>query len=119
MGDRQDRQCKNIIFNTKATTLSVLPLLQVKAVVRRDRLQYHNSITMCQIVILIAAIVAGNAVVSFAKLEEVFGWKDVSYQWPSKDVENNAIASGEYIAKNNLPLGLIRWKDKMFITVPR
>lgn len=30
-----------------------------------------------------------------------------------------AIASGEYVQANNLPVGLEIWRNKLFITVPR
>ncbi|KAJ8982128.1 hypothetical protein NQ317_002854 [Molorchus minor] len=54
-----------------------------------------------------------------AKLEEVFAWKEVSYAWPNDEARNEAVKNGEYIRENNLPLGLERWKDKLFVTVPR
>lgn len=53
------------------------------------------------------------------KLEEQFIWKQVDFAWPNADAKNDAIKSGEYIPGHNLPLGLGRWKDKLFVTVPR
>lgn len=60
-----------------------------------------------------------NTVAAFAPLEEVFSWKDVSFKWPTEEERKNAIDNGDYIIENNLPLGLARWKDKLFVTVPR
>lgn len=57
--------------------------------------------------------------VALADLNEVYSWKDVSFKWPSEEAKNRAIGDGQYIAGNNLPLGLARWKDKLFVTVPR
>ncbi|XP_063921680.1 protein yellow [Zophobas morio] len=54
-----------------------------------------------------------------AALEEVFAWKELSFAWPSDEAKTSAIKSGHYIPENNLPLGLERWKDKLFVTVPR
>lgn len=54
-----------------------------------------------------------------AKLEEKFHWKQLVFDWPSEEAEKNAIKSGEYVVENNLPLGLERWNNKLFITVPR
>ena len=54
-----------------------------------------------------------------AKLEEKFHWKQLVFDWPSKDAEEKALKSGEYVIENNLPLGLEKWKNKLFITVPR
>lgn len=56
---------------------------------------------------------------AFAALEEVFGWNELSFAWPSNEAKENAIKSGDYVPENNLPLGLDRWKDKLFVTVPR
>ncbi|CAH0546393.1 unnamed protein product [Brassicogethes aeneus] len=53
------------------------------------------------------------------KLETVFEWKQVEFAWPSEEAKANAIKEGHYIPANNLPLGLDRWKDKLFITVPK
>uniref|UniRef100_A0A182VSS2 Protein yellow n=1 Tax=Anopheles minimus TaxID=112268 RepID=A0A182VSS2_9DIPT len=53
------------------------------------------------------------------KLREKFKWREVSFAWPSEDVKQEALASGKYVVPNNLPLGLERWRDKLFITVPR
>lgn len=53
------------------------------------------------------------------KLEEKFAWKEVTYDWPSTEVYEEALKSGQYIRENNLPLGIERWNNKLFITVPR
>ncbi|CAH0546392.1 unnamed protein product [Brassicogethes aeneus] len=53
------------------------------------------------------------------KLETVFEWKEVEFAWPSEEAKANAIKEGHYIPANNLPLGLDRWKDKLFITIPK
>ncbi|XP_056633830.1 protein yellow [Diorhabda sublineata] len=56
---------------------------------------------------------------AFAKLDEVFEWKQVKFEWPTEEAEKVAIENGDYVPENNLPLGLVRWKDKLFVTVPR
>ncbi|XP_050077790.1 protein yellow [Anopheles maculipalpis] len=53
------------------------------------------------------------------KLKEKFKWREVSFAWPSEAAKQDALSSGKYIVHNNLPLGLERWRDKLFITVPR
>lgn len=53
------------------------------------------------------------------KLKEKFKWREVSFAWPSEDVKQEALSTGKYVVHNNLPLGLERWRDKLFITVPR
>ncbi|ALC39708.1 yellow-c [Drosophila busckii] len=53
------------------------------------------------------------------KLEERFAWKQLTFDWPSAEAEAEAKRTGHYIEENNLPLGLERWKNKLFVTVPR
>ncbi|CAK1604337.1 unnamed protein product [Parnassius mnemosyne] len=48
-----------------------------------------------------------------------FAWKEVDYVWGSPDQRENAINDKQFIPAHNLPLGLDRWKNKLFITVPR
>lgn len=52
-------------------------------------------------------------------LDEVFAWSIPEFAWPDATTKSNAITSGAYIPENNIPLGLCRWNDKLFITVPR
>ncbi|KAH8306708.1 hypothetical protein KR044_007190, partial [Drosophila immigrans] len=54
-----------------------------------------------------------------AKLEERFSWKQLTFDWPSPEAEAEAKRTGHYIEENNLPLGLERWDNKIFVTVPR
>lgn len=67
----------------------------------------------------IAAIVATVYTVDAVKLKEKFKWREVEFDWPSQEAKQEAISSGKYVVPNNLPLGLERWHDKLFITVPR
>lgn len=73
---------------------------------------------MHQIILFIAIIIHFTNNV-FAQLHDVYEWKQVSFVWPSQSVRRQAIQSGEYIPENNMPMGLARWHDKMFITLPR
>lgn len=54
-----------------------------------------------------------------AELNEIFSWKQLEYKWPSQEAKESAIQKRAYIPENNLPLGLDRWKNKLFVTVPR
>lgn len=66
--------------------------------------------------ILMAVFVS---VIECSKLDEVFAWQELDFAWPSEKTKQDYIASNRYIDKNNLPLGLDIWRDKLFITVPR
>lgn len=72
---------------------------------------------MQQIVLALVCIVSLTTVA--AKLEEVFKWNHLDWQWSSNEARENAIRSGDYIPGNSMPNGILPWKDKLFVTVPR
>jgi hypothetical protein len=54
-----------------------------------------------------------------AVLDETFAWRELEFSWPSEDVRQEAIRSGNYVSANNLPLAFDVWRDRVFLTVPR
>lgn len=59
------------------------------------------------------------ALVYAGKFEEIYAWKDVDFVWPSNEIKEEYIKNGTYIKENNLILGMARWQDKLFLTIPR
>lgn len=53
------------------------------------------------------------------KLEERYSWREMDWVFPSPAVRNRAIAAGEYIPRNGLPVGIERWGNRLFVSVPR
>lgn len=53
------------------------------------------------------------------KLKEVFSWKIVDFEYPTEGDRQSAINNKEFIPENNLPLGVERWHNKLFVTLPR
>lgn len=53
------------------------------------------------------------------KLEERYNWRELDWVFPNQAVRNRAIASGEYIPRNGLPVGIERWGNRLFVSVPR
>ncbi|EFN87184.1 protein yellow [Harpegnathos saltator] len=51
--------------------------------------------------------------------DTVYSWKQVEYKLPNDSIQNEFIASGDYVPENNMPLGLAVWHKKIFVTVPR
>nr|XP_034835453.1 L-dopachrome tautomerase yellow-f2-like [Maniola hyperantus] len=47
-----------------------------------------------------------------------FQWKTIDFAWEGHAREA-ALKSGAYIPESNMPAGIARWKDKLFITIPR
>lgn len=48
-----------------------------------------------------------------------FAWKQLDYVWDTPTDREYAIKDGAFVPANNLPLGLARWKNKLFVTVPK
>lgn len=48
-----------------------------------------------------------------------FAWKEIDYTWDTPADKENAIKDKIFVPEHNLPLGLARWKNKLFVTVPR
>ncbi|XP_035912050.1 protein yellow-like [Anopheles stephensi] len=51
--------------------------------------------------------------------DTVYHWKVIDFMYPSLQLRNNAIRTREFIPENNLPLGVDRFRDRLFITTPR
>nr|XP_034188550.1 protein yellow-like isoform X2 [Osmia lignaria] len=52
-------------------------------------------------------------------MELIFAWSTIDYTYDSIEARDSAIFVGDFIAENNLPLGLEIWKNKVFITLPK
>lgn len=48
-----------------------------------------------------------------------FQWQIIDFDWVDDKARRAAIVSKSYIPENNMPTGLARWNDKLFITIPR
>ncbi|XP_049866535.1 protein yellow-like [Pectinophora gossypiella] len=69
--------------------------------------------------IILVCVLAVTSVWGQAKPQLRFAWKEVDYAWDTPADKENAIKDGKFVSAHNLPLGLARWKNKLFITVPR
>ncbi|XP_015517295.2 protein yellow [Neodiprion lecontei] len=54
-----------------------------------------------------------------AALLERFSWNILDFAYPDELSRQLAIARGEYVPENALPVGIEIWKNKLFVTVPR
>lgn len=54
-----------------------------------------------------------------SKFQDVFYWNQIDYAFESDEDRQSAIEKGDYIPQNNLPLGLERWKERVFVSIPR
>ncbi|XP_041976713.1 L-dopachrome tautomerase yellow-f2-like [Aricia agestis] len=67
--------------------------------------------------IIIALSIAATA--TAVTLNTNFAWKQLDFVWDSLEQRENAIKDGQFIQANNVPLGVARWKNKVFVSMPR
>lgn len=53
------------------------------------------------------------------KFQERFNWRQLDWVFPNPQIRERAIASGDFIPTNGLPVGIERWQNKLFMSVPR
>lgn len=63
--------------------------------------------------------VAAGVVSGANKLQEVFNWRQLDFQFPSAQMKQQALQAGTYIPTNALPVGIEHWENKLFVSVPR
>ncbi|XP_068627567.1 protein yellow-like [Battus philenor] len=53
------------------------------------------------------------------KLHEMFSWNVMDWNYPDEYLRQEALVTGALIPENALPVGIERWKNKLFVSVPR
>ncbi|PZC82537.1 hypothetical protein B5X24_HaOG210286 [Helicoverpa armigera] len=69
-----------------------------------------------KLLVLLAVVSSATAAV---KLQEMFSWNVVDWNYPDAYSRQQAIQSGALIQENALPVGIERWRNKLFVSVPR
>lgn len=69
--------------------------------------------------ISLIAVIALASVCKAAVPQLRFAWKQVDFTWETPEDREKAVKDGLFVQYNNLPLGLARWKNKVFVTVPK
>ncbi|EDV91906.1 protein yellow [Drosophila grimshawi] len=70
---------------------------------------------LIHILILLAA---GSTQAAY-KLQERYSWNQLDFAFPNERLKEQAIASGDYIPQNGLPVGVEHFGNRLFVTVPR
>lgn len=72
------------------------------------------------ILVLVLCCLGGTPFASaVSRLREVFNWRQLDFQFPSVQMKQQALASQSYIPTNALPVGIERWENRLFVSVPR
>ncbi|XP_016995421.2 protein yellow [Drosophila takahashii] len=53
------------------------------------------------------------------KLQERYSWNQLDFAFPNARLKEQALASGDYIPQNGLPVGVEHFGNRLFVTVPR
>lgn len=53
------------------------------------------------------------------KLRELYSWNVLDWNYPNPISKQRDLESGALNPKNALPVGIERWRNKLFVTVPR
>lgn len=68
-----------------------------------------------QILLVIVFIITYAChVQAIARFNEVFSWTELDW-----DIPPGMKQSEQYIPQNGIPVGIERWNDKLFVSVPR
>ena len=65
------------------------------------------------LILLVGLVSAQN------RLQERYNWRQLDWVFPNQQVRDRLIATGDYIPTNGLPVGIERWQNKLFVSVPR
>ncbi|XP_072931763.1 uncharacterized protein [Epargyreus clarus] len=71
----------------------------------------------------LAAQLCVNVALSYETPKKVQGtlyrWKQIDFDYPTTDDREAAINNGQFIQRNVIPLGIERWKNRVFVSTPR
>ncbi|XP_028163887.1 protein yellow-like [Ostrinia furnacalis] len=67
-------------------------------------------------ILLLCLVPLASAAVKF---QETFAWNVMDWNYPTEASRQQAIQAGALIPENALPVGIERWRNKLFVSVPR
>ncbi|ETN64462.1 yellow protein precursor [Anopheles darlingi] len=70
-------------------------------------------------VALLVALLGCSGASGTQKLQERYSWQQLDFVFPNQRLKQQALASGDYVPTNGLPVGIERWQNKLFVSVPR
>lgn len=89
--------------------------MRTHSVLLRTSTSRHTSFEMLWFLYFVLA----GQVSDSLRMHEKFSWKYLNYNWLSAKHLQFALERGIYKPENNIILGVERWKNLLFVTVPR
>ncbi|XP_035902665.1 protein yellow [Anopheles stephensi] len=71
-----------------------------------------------RMLLIVVCLVTGS-VSATQKLQERYSWQQLDFVFPNQRLKQQALARGDYVPTNGLPVGIERWENKLFVSVPR
>lgn len=68
---------------------------------------------------ILLALTLVNFVSGQSKLRTAFSWNVLDWEFPNEQLKSIARQNGDYVPENGLPVGIERWNNKLFVSVPR
>lgn len=72
----------------------------------------------CWSLVLFSLILNGGVKATY-KLQERYSWKQLDFAFPNQRLKERALANGDYLPQNALPVGVEHWGNRLFVTIPR
>jgi hypothetical protein len=87
-------------------------------IIKKEKSQKRHK-KMNKFICAFALVLLAGCASSTVKLQERYNWRQLDWVFPNQQTRDRAIASGDFIPTNGLPVGIERWQNKLFVTVPR
>lgn len=78
----------------------------------------HLSAILCALMVALTHVPSHTGA-TLGSLREVFGWKQLDFDFPSDEARQTALRSGYFIPGNSQPIDVQSIGDRVFLTMPR
>ncbi|CAH0579235.1 unnamed protein product [Chrysodeixis includens] len=75
-------------------------------------------VLLCVILASIATSHGYIQIASRSPIGTLYRWKQIDYEFATPEARQEAINNGQFIQANVIPLGIERWKDRVFVSTP-
>lgn len=69
--------------------------------------------------IVTASLIRNIILASNTRLEEIYAWKEIDYQFPNDETRATAIETEQFIPGNAIITGIEVYKERLFLCTPR
>lgn len=81
--------------------------------------QYPSAVTSASVATVAAAVHQAHKRQFRNPFDVIYEWRQLDYDYTTFLDRQRAILNGDFIPINNVPLGIARWRNRLFVTIPR